>query len=205
MPLFPILAISAATAVNLAYDKTRRIWQKPTVKPRNKNLSKLASVLLTFFIAVAVVSSCVDATHWISLNQVKVPIKEATDYVAARINQNESVMVVSTFEFFSAGMVNFYLDVNKKQNRAKEYPTLPVDTFTPNFKIEELITLCQKNNSKYIFLSEYHWRIPYFNTTLTPNDVATIIYNSGRFTNQTIIGIEPNRIFILTFNENAKP
>ncbi len=205
MPLFPILAISAATAVNLAYTKTKRIWQTPTAKPRNKNLSKLAAGLLTFFIAVAVISSLAEANHWISLNQVNVPIKEATNYIASRINPNESVMVVATFEFFSGGMVNFYLDANNKQNRAKEYPALPVDTFTPNFKIDELITLCQENNSKYVLISEYHWRIPYFNTTLTPDNVAAMIYNSGKFTNQTTIGTEPNRIFILTFNENPKP
>lgn len=204
MPLFPVLAISASSAFYLAYDKTKRIWQKPAAKPRNKFLSKLAAGLLTVFIAAAVVASCVDAYHWISTNQISLPIQEATNYVAGRVNPNESIMVVSPFEFFNDGMVNFYLETGNKQNRAQQYPTLPVDTFTPIFKIDKLISLCQENDVKYVFVCEYGWTVPYFNTTLTPRDVATMIYNSGRFVNQTSIGTEPKRIFILSFGEYQK-
>ena len=199
MPLFPVLAVSASCAVFFAYDKTRQSWQRARVVGKSKKLAKVAAGFLVVFTVAAVFVSCGDAYHWVSMDQVNVPIQEATAYVAGRIHRDESVMIVCPFEFFSGGIASFYLQTNNKQNNVEQYPILPVDTFTPQFNLDELISQCQVHNSKYVLISEYQWAPTYFNTTLTPREVATMIYSAGRFTNETTFGMEPNRVFILSF------
>ena len=178
MPLFPVLAISASIAVSWAYDKTRASWQASAAKPKRRTLSKVAAAVLIVFTASAVVISCGDSYHWIVWDQVNVPIQEAVSYVAARIQPNESIALVCTFELFSGGMASFYLQTSNKQNSVLQYPALPTDTFTPTFSVDELVSLCQQNNVRYVLLSEHHWTATYFNSTLTPQDVAAMMYNS---------------------------
>ena len=199
MPLFPVLAVSASSAVCFGYDKMKQSWQKARAVGRSRNLAKVAVGFLVIFTVATVFVSCVDAYHWVSMNQVNVPIQEATTYVAGRIQPDESVMIVCPFEFFSGGMAGFYLQTSNEQNIVYQYPVLPVDTFTPEFNINELISQCKAHNSKYVLISEYQWALPYFNTTLTPKEVAATIYSSGRFTNETSVGLEPNRVFVLSF------
>jgi len=199
MPLFPVLAISASSAVSSAYDKAKASWQGSAAKPKRRTLAKVAAVVLIVFTASAVVVSCGDSYHWIVWDQVRIPLQEAVSYVAARIQPNESIALVCTFELFSGGMASFYLQTSDKQNRVLQYPALPVDTFTPTFSVDELVSLCQQNNARYVLLSEHHWTATYFNSTLTPQDVAAMMYSSGRFTSLATLGTAPDRIFILTF------
>jgi hypothetical protein len=199
MPLFPVLAISASNAIFFAFDKTKQSWQKTGTISKRKNLAKVTAGFLVFFTVAAVFISCGDAYHWISMNQVNVPIQEATSYVARRIQPNESIMIVCPFEFFSGNIASFYLQINNNQNNVEQYPELPVDTFTPTFNIDELIHRCQTQSAKYVLITEYQWAPTYFNTTLTPQEVAKVIYTSGRFINETSFGVEPNRVFVLSF------
>ena len=199
MPLFPVLAVSASSVVCFAYDKTGQSWQKARTLGKSEKLAKVAAGFLVVFTATAVFISCIDAYHWVSMDQVNVPIQEATVYVAGRIQANESVMIVCPFEFFSGGIASFYLQTNNKQNSVEHYPELPVDTFTPTFNVDNLILQCQEHNAKYVLISEYQWAPTYFNSTLTPREVAAIIYSSGKFVNETSVGVEPNRVFVLSF------
>jgi hypothetical protein len=199
MPLFPVLAISASTAVWFGYDKMKAFWQKTNASGRSKIFAKVAACVLVVFAASAVFVSCSDAYYYVSRDQVRVPIEEAVNYVAVKIQPNESFMLLCPFDFCSGGMVNFYLQTNNKQNLVQSYPVLPADTYTPIFNMDELISRCEGSNVKYVLLSEYRWTFTYFNTTLTPQGVAALVYGSGRFLNETSVGTEPNLIFILTF------
>jgi hypothetical protein len=143
--------------------------------------------------------SCGDSYHWIEWDKVNIPLQEAVSFVAARIQPNESIALVCTFELFSGGMASFYLQTSNEQNSVLQYPALPTDTFTPTFNVHELVSLCQQNNARYVLMSEHHWTATYFNSTLTPQDVAAMVYDSGRFTSLTTVGTTPDRIFVLTF------
>jgi hypothetical protein len=100
-------------------------------------------------------------------------------------------------------MVKFYLYADgTKHNQVWQYPELPVDTYTPNFDINEFVTLCEERNVKYVFFYEYGSTVPYFNTTLNLHEIFMDIYDSGRFSelsNETTFGTNPRRIFILSF------
>ncbi len=199
MPLFPVLAISASSLVMSFVGNARGSWKSAMTRPR-KNLYKVAAALLIAFTATATIISCADAYHWVTWEEVNVPVNEAVNYVAKRLEPNQTILLACTYELFSGGMASFYLRVNNKQTTVFQYPTLPTDTFTTNFNISELISICQQNNVRYVLLSEHHWTATYFNSTLTPYDIGVMIYDSGRFCNQMSVGIEPDRIFILTFD-----
>ncbi len=199
LPLFPVLAVSASSFVLSALKKARDSWNTCAPRLNRKIAYQVASGLLVAFTAGATVVSCVDAYHWVTWEQVNVPIKEAVDFVAAKIQPNESILLACTFELFSGGMASFYLQTDNKQNTVLQYPILPTDTFTTTFNVSEMVSLCLQNNVKYVLLSEHHWNATYFNSTVTPHDVGVSIYSTGRFSNQTSVGAEPDRIFILTF------
>jgi 4-amino-4-deoxy-L-arabinose transferase-like glycosyltransferase len=199
MPLFPVLAVSGSIAVVFANDKMRTFWQKKPITRRKRNLAKVAAGCLVVFTIAAVFVSCGDAYHFVSTDQINVPVEEAVNYVAQRIQSNQSVMLICPFDFFSGGMVNFYLQTNNKYNLVQGYPELPVDAYTPTFDMNVLLLRCEGSNVTYVLLSEFRWTTPYFNTTLTPQKVAAILYDSGRFLNENSVGTEPNRIFIFRF------
>ncbi|MCW4009604.1 MAG: glycosyltransferase family 39 protein [Candidatus Bathyarchaeota archaeon] len=199
MPLYPVLAVSASVVVYFVYDKLKTVWQKKAITRRKKEMVKVAACCLIVFTAAAVFVSCVDAYNLVSTDQVQIPVQEAVEYVAQRIQPNQSVMLLCPFDFFSGGMVTFYLQTNNKNNPVQGYPVLPVDSYTPTFDIDVLISRCQGSNVTYVLLSEFRWTTPYFNTTLTPQGVAAMLSDSGRFQNEASVGIEPNRILILSF------
>ena len=91
---------------------------------------------------------------------------------------------------------------NTKQNDVYQYPKDPVDTYTPNFNITELIGLCRQYNVKYVFTYEYGGIVPYFNTPLNLQQIYEQLYASGNFseiTTEATFGSNPRRIFVLTF------
>ena len=147
--------------------------------------------------------SVYDAYSIAATFNIKIEIEPATVYAMNRMQNNQSIMVLAPFNFFSQDMVKFYLWKNgNTQIRTYQYPTLPVDTYTPNFNITELIALCKQDNVKYVFTYENGGTVPYFNTTLNLMQIYTQLYNSGNFSQiseEATFGANPRRILILTF------
>jgi hypothetical protein len=136
----------------------------------------------------------------VARDQIHVPVEEATDYAADRMSQNESIMVLAAFNLFNQDMVKFYLEANgSRGNEVLQYPALPVDAFTPDFDVDELVALCQQKNVKYAFLYEYGGEFPYFQSNLTAMQVYIELTNSGRFTNEHRVGTFPRTITIFSF------
>lgn len=201
VPLFPILAISASSFILFTYNGIQRAWQSAKTSITRKRVFKVVAGLFIFLTAASVFISAIDAYSWVAKNQISIPIEEATNYAVDRMSQNQSIMVVCPFNLFSKDMVKFYLNANESRNsQVWQYPDLPVDTYTPDFKVNDLIALCTEHNVKYVFLYEYGSTYQYFNTTLTLHDVYSMLYYSGRFTYQTSFGSDPRRIFIVTFD-----
>jgi 4-amino-4-deoxy-L-arabinose transferase-like glycosyltransferase len=201
IPLFPVLAIAASTFILATYDKTRKILQSTKTTFTKRRLIKIAASLFIIFSVTAIVYSAYDAYSWVAQdNQVQIPLQQATQYALAGSTQSQSIMLVCPFNYFSKEMVRFYVTASgTNHNLVWQYPDLPVDATTPNFNITEFIQQCHQYNSKYIFLYEYGTTVPYFNTTLTLHKVYEMLYYSGNFTYQTSFGIDPRRIFIMTF------
>jgi hypothetical protein len=215
MPLFPVLAISAASFILSACRRAEKTWKSTQLSLNKKRLVKVAAGLFTVFIVTSIIFSGADAYYWVTKDQIRIPIEEATNYAAQRLNENESIMVVCAFNLFSQDMVRFYLQANEsKRNEVWQYPALPVDMYTPNFDINEFIALCEEHNVKYVFTYEFGGDVPYFNTTLSLMGVYQKLYDSGKFAylsgNVTVealikeglipaFGTNPRRIIILTF------
>ena len=202
LPLFPTLAISAAVFILFFYNKAESAWKRQ-VSVNRKRAAKFAAGLFIVLMAGAMVYSINDTYIGVAKYQFQIDIDGATHYVISHINSNESIMVLCPFNFFSQDMVKFYLWANGDNDiQTYQYPRMPVDTYTANFNITEFIGLCKQNNVKYIFTYEYGGTVPYFNTTLTLQQIYMQLYASGNFTKispETTFGSNPRRIFILTF------
>ena len=202
MPLFPVLAISAASFIFCFYGKARSVWKAP-ISINKKRAVKVAVGLFAAFLAIGIVLSVKDAYDEASLYQIQIDIEGATKYASNYLNQNQSIMVLCPFNLFSQDMVRFYLWAEgTRKNNVYQYPELPVDSYTPNFNITEFISLCKQDNVKYVFTYEYGGIVPYYNTTLSLQQIYMQLYDSGNFThitNEATFGTNPRRIFILTF------
>jgi 4-amino-4-deoxy-L-arabinose transferase-like glycosyltransferase len=202
MPLFPVLAISAASVIFYFYERAQSAWRAP-ISVNRKRAVKIAAGLFAVFLAVGVVLSVKDAYDEASQYQIQIDIEGATRYASNGLNQNESIMVLCPFNFFSQDMVRFYLWADgTRKNKVVQYPELPVDSYTPNFNITEFISLCKQDNVKYVFTYEYGGTVPYYNTTLNLQQIYMQLYDSGNFTHildEATFGANPRRIFILTF------
>jgi hypothetical protein len=214
LPIFPVLAISAASLVTSALGKAQKIWSAKQVNFSKKRLTQVAAGLLIVFTLVGVFYSVSDAYSWVAKDQIQIPTEAATSFVASRIGENESIMVVCAQNLFSQDMVRFYLNAQGKNNLVVQYPLLPVDTYTPDFNITEFVQECRQNNVKYVFTYEFGGDVSYFNTTLSLMGVYEKLYESGKFqylsgnaliedlVKQGLVpafGTNPRRIFILTF------
>jgi 4-amino-4-deoxy-L-arabinose transferase-like glycosyltransferase len=203
LPIFPVLAMSAASLISSVYGKAQKIWSAKQISLNKKRVTQFFAGLFIVSTAFAVFYSCSDAYSWVAKDQIRLPLEEATNYVANRLNENESVLVVCAFNFFSQDMVRFYLYTNESiHNQVWQYPELPVDTYTPNFNVSEVITLCKEHNVKYVMIDEYGITFHYFNTTLTFQDVYEMLCYSGRFTLETKdgFGIGHAKILIMSFS-----
>jgi 4-amino-4-deoxy-L-arabinose transferase-like glycosyltransferase len=214
IPVFPVLAISGASLIISALDKAQKTWKLPHLSVSKKRLVQVAAGLLVVFTLVGTTYSVSDAYSWVAKDQIHIPIQEATDYAAAHLASNESIMVMCPQNLFSSGMVQFYLNAQGKNISVVQYPAEPVDAYTPVFNITAFVQECSQNNVKYVFAYEYGGNVPYFNTTLTAMGVFQMLYQSGQFqylsgnamienlVKQGLIpafGTDPRRIFILTF------
>jgi hypothetical protein len=202
-PVFPVLAISAASFIMLVYGKAAEAWKRKQISINRKRLLKVAAGLFVIFTAVSLVYSTNEAYNMVARDQIHIPIEEATSYAVKHLGDNESIVVVCAFNLFNKDMVKFYLPANEsKGNEVLQYPELPVDAFTPNFNLTDFIALCSSHNVKYVFLYEYGSTVPYFNTTLTLHDVYGMLYYSGRFSgisDEATFGANPRRIFVVSF------
>jgi len=202
MPLFPTLAISATAFILFVYSKAENTW-KGHISLNRKRLVKFAAGLFIVFLSVAMVYSINDTYHWVATENIQIDLQQATTYAMNHDGANQSIMVLCPFNFFNNQMVNFYLWANgENQIQTYQYPQMPVDTYTPNFNITELISLCRQNNVKYVFTYEYGGTVPYFNTTLNLMQIYMQLYASGNFSNispQQTFGSDPRRIFIVNF------
>jgi hypothetical protein len=200
VPLFPVLAISAANFLTFVYGKLRQTWKSMVVNSTKKRLVKVAAGALIVFSVVAVSYSFYDGYQWAARYVIHIPIEEATNFVAAHINQNESISVLCPSNSFNDDMVKFYLEANEsRRNTVWQYPEKSVDAFTPDFNVTTLISLCEKQNATFLLLYEYGQTAPYFNTTLTTLQVWETMNSTGRFAYVTYFGDSPRAIYVLSF------
>ena len=200
VPIFPVLAISAASLMTFAYGKTEKAWKQTKSSLNKKRIGKVAAGFLIATVAFSVGYSCLDAYHWVAKDATfNLPGEQATNYVAERLNVNESMVVLCALNVFSQDTVKFYLySRGSKLNFVGQYPELPVDTYTPYFSVDELIGLCTKRNVKYLLFFEYGETYPYFNSTLNMQAIYQMLMDSQKFTCQASFGNYPCRIFVLS-------
>jgi 4-amino-4-deoxy-L-arabinose transferase-like glycosyltransferase len=203
MPLFPVIAVSAASFVAFAYDRCRKSWSKPHLSGNKKLAIKILAASLVGFTAVSAVASTVDAYGWISHYEMAVPLPEAIHYASTDLGVNDSILLVCPVNVFFKDTARFYLQAyEEKNNQILQYPVLPADAYTPEFNITEMLNICQANQVKHILLYEHRW-LNYYNSTLNIAAVTELINGNEKFNYEATFGVQPNRIFIFEVNRTA--
>lgn len=179
-PLFPIVAIAAACFILFLYGKVQR-WKPQQVGIKAERLKKLAAATFLTIIACAVAFSSYNAYQMTVRDQIHIPVKEATAYLAGNMTKDQSAVLVCAFNLLNQDMFRFYLPQNMSSEQVWQYPALAVDAFTPDFNITEFVDLCVQRNVKYIILFDYGIYAQFFNTTLTYTDVQTMLDDTKRF------------------------
>jgi 4-amino-4-deoxy-L-arabinose transferase-like glycosyltransferase len=179
-PLFPILAISAASFIMFVYGKIER-WQPPQVRIKPSTLKKAASVAFIALIIGSIAYSGYNAYEMTVRDQIHIPIKEATAYLASHLDQNQSAVLICSFNLLSQDMFRFYLPSNMSSDQIWQYPALAVDAFTADFNMTEFLNQCVERHVKYIILYDFGIHSQFFNTTLDYVQVQQMIYNTSRF------------------------
>jgi 4-amino-4-deoxy-L-arabinose transferase-like glycosyltransferase len=179
-PLFPILAISAAAFIMFLYGLVRA-WMQRQVRFNEDRIKKLASISFILLIGSAVAYSAYDSYQMTVRDQIHIPIQEATDYLAHHLDQNQSTVLICSFNLLDQDMFRFYLPTNMSSGQIWQYPALAVDSFTPNFNITEFVNLCVQRQVKYIILYDFGINTQFFNSTLDYTQVKAMISSTGRF------------------------
>jgi 4-amino-4-deoxy-L-arabinose transferase-like glycosyltransferase len=179
-PLFPILAISAACFIMFLYERLRG-WKLPHLGIKEQRYKKIAATIFIAIILATVAYSAYNAYQMTARDQIKIPVEDATKYIAANITQSQSAVLLCPFNLLSQDMFRFYLPSNVSSDHIWQYPNLAVDAFTPNFNITEFTDLCVERNVKYVILYDFGPHQPFFNTTLDYTQVVTMLYETGRF------------------------
>jgi 4-amino-4-deoxy-L-arabinose transferase-like glycosyltransferase len=199
-PLFPVLAISAASLITLGCAKLQKVWQSPNVNLSRRSLAKLSAIILVGLVAASAIYSCFDVYNWVIFDEFPVPIQEASDYALGSLRPDQSVAVACPLNLLNSEMVWFCLNAKAPiQSKVWQYPELAVDAYTPNFNATTFVDLCQQNKAASVLLYENGETNRYFNSTLTELDVLEMLNNTGRFTLQASFGSEPNKLFVLSF------
>jgi hypothetical protein len=203
--LFPILATSAACFIMFLYGRVCA-WKPQEVGIRYDHLKKLAATFFIVIIVSAVAYASYDSYQMTIRDQIPIPIKETTDYLAAHLGQNQSAVLVCAFNLLDQDMFRFYLPSNMSRDQIWQYPALAVDAFTPNFNITEFVSLCEERNVKYIILFDWGPHTKFFNTTLDYMQVQTLIFDTQKFgdtSDQPFFGPFSNnkgyRLFLVRF------
>jgi hypothetical protein len=204
-PLFPILAISAACFIMFLYGKVHR-WKPRQIGVGGTRKKQLAAILFIAIIASTVVYSSYEAYEMTARDEIHIPIQEATDYLAGHLDKNQSAVLVCAFNLLDQDMFRFYLPQNMSSDQIWQYPSLAVDAFTPNFNINEFVSLCQQRNVKYIILFDFGIYNQFFNSTLDYTQVKAMIAQTGRFGDPLdqpfwgdFYGSSGHRIFLVRF------
>jgi 4-amino-4-deoxy-L-arabinose transferase-like glycosyltransferase len=202
MPLFPVLAISAASFTLFAYNKAANAWKTEKLSISRKHIAKIAAVLFTVFALTSVGYSYYDGYSFSARYGIHVPAQEVTHYVAERMNPDQSILVLCGSNSFYEDMVRFYLNVDGSwQNKVFQYPAMPIDSFKPEINMTHLVELCQYTNVKYVLIYEYGATDQYFNSTLTTHELMMNIILSGSFTYETWFAGSPgSSIWVYKFN-----
>jgi hypothetical protein len=118
-------------------------------------------------------------------------------------------MVLNPFNMLSADMVRFYFYANASVTaEVYQYPAFPVDTYTPDFNMTELINQCTTNGVRYLVVDEYgqNATIPsksyhYFGSNWTFYSFNQTLMSTGRFRYEPVsFWEEPARVFVLSFS-----
>jgi 4-amino-4-deoxy-L-arabinose transferase-like glycosyltransferase len=201
MPLFPALAISGAALIVFAYSKLG-FTPRTLFSSNRKALAKVAAVLLSVFLIVAGAYSVYNVYERTKLEQAQIEIQQATNYAAAGLGDNQSIVVLCAQNLFSQDMVRFYLWADgTRHNEVWQYPANPVDAYTIDFNITQFVSLCQQHNTKYVFGYEYG-SAHYDNSNMTFMDVYILLLNSSNFSQyspQATFGVDPRSIFVLEY------
>jgi hypothetical protein len=201
IPVFPVLAISGANLIISALNKAQKTWKLPHLSVSKKRLVQVAAGALIAFTLVGFYFSMSDA-YSMSKDLTYVPIEETTNYVASQLKPGENLMVLCPFNMIDANMVWFFLNEKAPVNTlVYQYPENPVDTYTPNFNMTELINECIDYHIKYLIVDQYAETYPYFGTNLTFSDFNQTLMSTGRFTYEPVsFWIAPASIFVLSFS-----
>ena len=203
-PLFPVLAISAASFIFFVYGKIDAVWKSGQLSLSKRRVRWIAAALFIVLVASAIFYSSYEAYQMVERDQIHLPIEETANYLAGHMNLNESAVIVCAFNLFNQDMLRFYLPANMSPYQIWQYPELPVDASTPNFNITEFVSLSEQRNVKYAILYDYGADTPFFNTTLTYSNVTQMLYTSGRFGftgDEPFFGDMPHRTFLVGFHQ----
>jgi 4-amino-4-deoxy-L-arabinose transferase-like glycosyltransferase len=201
-PVFPVLAIAAASFIMFMYSKLGA-WKPKPMNLNGNRVKKVTASLLIVLVAALVAYSSYNAYQMTVRDQIHIPIEETANYIAAHMSQNQSAVIVCAFNLLNQDMFKFYLPANMSADQIWQYPELAVDAFTPNFNVTEFISLCEQRNVKYLILYDYGNNTPFFNTTLTYADILEMLYDSGRFGHtgdEPFFGDMPYRTFLAGFH-----
>jgi hypothetical protein len=201
VPLFPVLAVSAASLLTHALNEAQENWKPAGCSFSKRHLAKFAAAALVAFVGVGFFFSCSDAYRLVMSDQNQVLVEEASIYAATLVNSGGSIMVACPLNLINSEMVWFC--INARTPAAKhvwQYPELAADAYTPDFKVTEFVNVCQKNDVQTVLLYEYGSITHYFNSTLTPKEVSNMLTETGRFALQQSFGIEPRRVFVFSFS-----
>jgi 4-amino-4-deoxy-L-arabinose transferase-like glycosyltransferase len=202
VPVFPVIAMSAANLITSAFSKAEKNWGLSKVNVRRVRFGKIAAVGLIAVTVFAVAYSGLDAYNWVTTHDAyKLPLSDASQYVATRLNSSNSLVILFPINEFNSAAVNFYIyNANPNfQSQTWQYPNVAVDTYQFTFNVTELMNLCQTNHAKYLLLFEYGEDFPYFNSNLTMRSAFTELTNASRFALETSFGSFPQKIFVLSF------
>jgi 4-amino-4-deoxy-L-arabinose transferase-like glycosyltransferase len=202
LPFFPVLALSGATLVISALRKAKSTLKKPNLAVSKKLLIQASAVALIAFTLAGTYYSIADAQSWVAKDQIGLPLQDAAGYVTNRLQPDQNVLVLCSFNLFSQDMIRFYFLANQSINTwLYQYPDMPVDTYTPDINVTQIVSLCQEHNIKYVMVDEYGGStFHYFNTTYNFADLNATLMATGRFQYEPVSFYkEPGRIFILTF------
>ena len=203
-PVFPVLAISAATFVLFLY-RTVIAWKSGQKTLRGYRFNRTIAALLIVLVAALVGYSSYNAYQMTARDQIHIPIEETANYIAAHMSVNQSSVIVCAFNLLNQDMFRFYLPANMSTDQVWQYPDLPVDAFTPNFNITEFVGLCEQRNVKYLILYDYGADTRFFNTTLTYSNITKLLADSGRFGytgDEPFFGDMPYRTFLVGFHQS---
>jgi 4-amino-4-deoxy-L-arabinose transferase-like glycosyltransferase len=179
-PLFPILAMAAACFILFLYSKIQT-WKPLQTGVKGAKMKKLVATAFIAIIIGAIAYSGYNAYEMTARDQIHIPVKEATTYIAENMAQHQSAVLVCSFNLLNQDMFRFYLPSNMSSEQVWQYPALAVDAFTPNFNITEFVDLCVERDVKYIILYDFGVHKQFFNSTMDYTQVLQMIFDTGRF------------------------